>query len=181
MLQDGLTRRDVAEAFGVSLSVVSRLWRRFQTRVQTVDVPDKVVYDVPHLDRTAISDRWQCVVVRILPEHRKMDFRQATGVRISDETVRNRLHEDNMNSRRPAGCPILSRVHCRDRLQFAPEHQEWQFRHWRPIRSQTSPYPYRFHISTYDCRVRVWRRQGERYADCTIIEHDRYIGGSVMV
>ena len=30
-------------------------------------------------------------------------------------------------------------------------------------------------------RVRVWRCQGERYADCSIVEVDRHGGGSVMV
>ena len=29
-------------------------------------------------------------------------------------------------------------------------------------------------------RVRVWRRVGERYMDCNIVEHDRFGGGSVM-
>ena len=32
-----------------------------------------------------------------------------------------------------------------------------------------------------DRRRRVWRRGGERYANCAIVEHDRYGGGSLMV
>ena len=39
----------------------------------------------------------------------------------------------------------------------------------------------RFTLSFNDGRVRVWRRQGERYADATVREHNRYGGGSVMV
>ena len=39
----------------------------------------------------------------------------------------------------------------------------------------------RFTPSFNHGRVRVWRRQGERYADATVREHNRYGGGSVMV
>ncbi|KAJ8332732.1 hypothetical protein SKAU_G00425210 [Synaphobranchus kaupii] len=39
----------------------------------------------------------------------------------------------------------------------------------------------RFTLSTCDRRERVWRRRGERYAACNIIQHDRFGGGSVMV
>ena len=33
-------------------------------------------------------------------------------------------------------------------------------------------------VSTNDRRARVWIPQGERYADCNIVEVDRYDGGS---
>ncbi|KAG7484209.1 hypothetical protein MATL_G00046870 [Megalops atlanticus] len=36
-------------------------------------------------------------------------------------------------------------------------------------------------MSTCDRCERVWRRRGERYAACNIIQHDRFGGGSVMV
>ena len=39
----------------------------------------------------------------------------------------------------------------------------------------------RFTLSFHDGRNRDWRRNGERYLDATIQEHDRYGGGSVMV
>ena len=32
-----------------------------------------------------------------------------------------------------------------------------------------------------DRRHRVWRRRGERYANCAVVEHDRYGGGSLIV
>ena len=32
-----------------------------------------------------------------------------------------------------------------------------------------------------DRRRRVWRRRGERYANCAIVEHDRYGGEGLMV
>ena len=39
----------------------------------------------------------------------------------------------------------------------------------------------RFSVDFHDGRSRVWRMQGDRYADCCVAEHDRFGGGSVMV
>ncbi|KAI4872674.1 hypothetical protein NFI96_002525, partial [Prochilodus magdalenae] len=39
----------------------------------------------------------------------------------------------------------------------------------------------RFYLSTCDRRDRLWRRRGEYYAACNIIQHDWFGGGSVMV
>lgn len=39
----------------------------------------------------------------------------------------------------------------------------------------------RFHVSRADGRQRVYRRRGERFADCCVVERDAFGGGSVMV
>ena len=39
----------------------------------------------------------------------------------------------------------------------------------------------RFCLDFLDGRRRVWRRPGERFADCFVIEHGRFRGGSFMV
>ncbi len=108
----------------------------------------------------------------------QMDFLQASGQRISDQTVRNRIYENGLHSRRPACGPILTREHHRARLDFAQDHQHWQLRHCRPILFTDES---RFHVSTCDRRVKVWRRSGEWYTDINIVEYDRYGDGSVMV
>ena len=108
----------------------------------------------------------------------EIDFRRATTVHLSDQTVRNRLHEDGMIARRPVRGPILTAQHRVQRLNFAHEHQKWQLRHWRAVLFTDES---RFTVSTNDIPARVWRRQGERYANCNIVEVDRYGGGSVMV
>ena len=63
----------------------------------------------------------------------EIDFRRATTVHLSDQTVINRLHEDGMRARRPARGPILTAQHRVQRLNFAHEYQNWQLRHWRPV------------------------------------------------
>ncbi len=60
-------------------------------------------------------------------------------------------------------------AHRRTRLQFAQKHQ-----HWRTVLTTDES---RFLVSSCDRRVRVWRCQGERYAECDIMENDRYAEG----
>ncbi len=54
------------------------------------------------------------------------DFQRPTGVRVCNQTVRNRLHEDGMHARRLATGPILTPAHWRARLEFARDHGNWQ-------------------------------------------------------
>ena len=61
------------------------------------------------------------------------DFRTATGVRVSSQTVRNRLHTANLPAYRPAVRPILTLRHRTVRLQWARDHVNWQLRHWTPV------------------------------------------------
>ena len=106
------------------------------------------------------------------------DLQQATGVNVSAQTIRNRLHEGGLRARHPVVGPVLTTQHREARLAFAREHQNWQVRHWCPVLFTDES---RFTLSTCDGRERVWRRQGEHYAACNIVQHDRFGGGSVMV
>ncbi len=66
--------------------------------VEMQDVRAKADQDVPQLVKTATSGKWHFTTPMRLPAL-QMDFHQATGVRISNQTVRNRLHEDDFYSR----------------------------------------------------------------------------------
>ena len=99
MLHSGLSQRHVANVLGVSQSVVSS---RFIT-----------TGNVRHLhaggrerSTNEVQDRFLVVQAR---RHRfdnattlrRRDFQNATGVRISTQTIRNRLHDAGLRSRRP--------------------------------------------------------------------------------
>ena len=90
----------------------------------------------------------------------------------------NRLHEDGMRAQHPLMGPVLTAQHHAAQLAFAREHQNWQVRYWHPVLFTDGS---RFTISTCEKRERVWRRRGERYAVCNIIQHDLFGGGSLMV
>ncbi len=54
------------------------------------------------------------------------DLQQANGVIVSDQAIRNRLHEGGMSAQCPLVGPVLSALHYEARLAFAIEHQNWQ-------------------------------------------------------
>uniref|UniRef100_A0AAY5KQT2 Transposase Tc1-like domain-containing protein n=1 Tax=Esox lucius TaxID=8010 RepID=A0AAY5KQT2_ESOLU len=61
------------------------------------------------------------------------DLQRATGVYISDQTFRNRLHEGGTRVQRPLVGPVLTAQHHAAQMAFAREHQNWQVHHWHPV------------------------------------------------
>ena len=98
--------------------------------------------------------------------------------RLSSSTVRRRLRSLGLNSRRPFRGNNLTAVRRQNRLQWTRRHQRWLQRQWTQVVFTDES---RFHLSGYDGRIRIWRRRGERYANCCVHEADRWGGGSVMV
>ncbi|KAI4882733.1 hypothetical protein NFI96_028535, partial [Prochilodus magdalenae] len=101
-----------------------------------------------------------------------------TAVNVSDQPIRNRSHEGGLRARRPVVGPVLTGQQCRARLAFTTEHQNWQICHRCLVLFTDES---RFYLSTCNRRDRLWRRRGECYAACNIIQHDWFGGGSVMV
>ena len=119
MLHFGLSQRHVAIVLGVSQSVVSRMWNWFIT-----------TGNVRHLhaggqERSTNEVQDQFLVVQAW-RHRfdnattlRRDFQNATGVRISTQTIRNWLHDAGLRSRRPAIRVPLTWYHVQMRLAWA--------------------------------------------------------------
>lgn len=85
---------------------------------------------------------------------------QQAGVSASACTVRRRLLEDGLVSRRAAKKPLLSRKNIRDRLIFCKRYRDWTAEDWgRVIFSDESP----FRLFGPSGKHLVRRRQGERY------------------
>ena len=105
----------------------------------------------------------------------QIHVQRAAQVWLLASTIRNRLNSQYLNARRPVSGPILTRALHVARLNFARIHMNWRLDGWRAVMFS---HDFRSHVSTCNRRVRVWRRAGERYADCNIQESDRSRGGS---
>ena len=178
MLQAGLSTRNVAATFGVAQSTISRLLQRFNAT--------NTVSDRPRSGRPRSTTRRQDIFVRTsCLRNRRMsarglqcELRRATGVNISDQTIRNRLRDVNIRSRRQAVRIPLTPRHRRLRLAWCRQHLRWNRHEWSRVLFTDES---RFNLHFNDGRIRVYRRRGERFHDVNVREIDRYGGGSVMV
>lgn len=177
-LQEGVAVREVGRRLRVTHSVIQRLRDRFNTtgRVQEPHRPGRPRLTTRRQDRfvTLAALRNRTATANTL----RGQLRAASNVLVSDQTIRNRLREVNMRSRRRAVCPPLTRPQRHARLAWARRHLAWTRQQWsRVLFSDES----RYTISFNDGRLRVWRRVGERFIDATVLQHNRHGGGSVMV
>ena len=133
MLRDGYTQVEVAGRFGVSQSVVSRLWRRFRETQGFTRRPGQVRHRVT----TSYEDRYLRILAlrgrQRFAKSVQAEFLHATRVRISTQTIRNRLHKAGLRGRRPVIAPILNPHHRRAHLDFARNHVNWNLRQWGTV------------------------------------------------
>lgn len=178
MLQTGSRQVDVARNLNVSQSVVSRLWNRYQNF--------RTVADLPRTGRPRVTTRRQdqLLVTQALRTRTlnatqlQQHLQQTTGIRVSTQTVRNRLHQVQLASRRPFVALPMSPQHRRARMDWCQRHHRWTNQQWASVMFSDES---RFVLDFHDRRIRVWRRRGERYQPPATVAHNRYGGGSVMV
>ena len=177
-ITDGVSLREVGRRLQVSPSVIHRLHERFAT---TGSTEERAGTARPHCTSRQ-DDRFLCLSTlrdrTVTTPMLRRRLIQAANVNVSVSTVRNRLREFNLQSRRPALCVPLTPAHQRARLAWCRHHQQWNRQQWSRILFSEESH---FTVSFNDGRRRVWRRPGERFIDATIREVDRYGGGSVMV
>ena len=129
-LQGGNTQRNVAVRLGVSQSVVGRLWQRFQAMNSVRNRPrsgrprsttnreDHYITNMALRQRTTTARRL------------RDNLRTATGTRVSDQTIRNRLRANNLRCRRQAVRPPLLPRHRTARRHWCTLHLRWQRVQW---------------------------------------------------
>lgn len=178
LVQDGRSQYYAADVLGVSRSAVQRAVQRFNETGNFTRRPGSG-------RRRTTSERDDRFLVTSCLRNRHNTsvqlanrLNEVRNVDVSRWTVRRRLAEAHLVSRRPALCPLLSVEHRRARLAFAREHENWNDADWRSVLFSDES---RFSLRSPDGRERVWRRQGERFAQCNIAERISYRGGSVMI
>lgn len=178
MLEGGLSQRVVARRLRCHHSTIARLVQRHHA---TGSVDDR-----PRPGRQRVTTARQDRQIRMI--HLRDRFRTASRTaqetpgrnnpRISSSTVRRRLRQVELQARRPFRGPDLTPVRRQARLQWSRQHERWTQIQWNTV------------LFTDECRIctdradgreRVWRRRGERHAECCVRQVNRWGGPSVMV
>ncbi|GFT96522.1 transposable element Tcb2 transposase [Trichonephila clavipes] len=138
-LEEGQTQAEVAQAIGVSQSVISRIWNRFLETGNAGRRPGQG----RRRATTPNEDRYLVLTAR---RHRNMNaillqqhLRSATGTTVSTQTVRNQLHGIGLYARRPMVCVRLTSRHRCERKEWAIEHVNWRRNEWSNVLFLTSP------------------------------------------
>ncbi|GBM84008.1 hypothetical protein AVEN_110138-1 [Araneus ventricosus] len=177
-IEAGQSITDVALFFGARHSVISRLWKQFQTSQTVVRIP---VAGRPRVT-TPAEDRYIVVASK---RNQRSTFTRVTSMvaaaihkTVSANTVRRRLHMNGLYARVPRDCVPLS-VHSRGaRLKWCRQHVNWTVSDWGNVIFTDES---RFALQSDDKSVRVWREQGTRNRPENITEHHAFRGGSIMV
>ncbi|GFT84804.1 transposable element Tcb1 transposase [Trichonephila clavipes] len=125
-LEEGRSVTSVAAEFGIAHSIVSRLWRQFQT---TGTVIRGFSSGRPR-GTTPADDRY--IVLQARRNRRQTageiarHTTQATGRPISRFTVARRLHGGGLFARRPVRCVPLTPANRRRRSLWCREHRNWR-------------------------------------------------------
>ena len=177
MLNAGMLTEHVARHVGYSSQAIRKLHIRFRTTVSTNDLRGR-----PHVT----THGQDCLIMNT---HLRNRLQTATATaantpglhnnQISAQTVCNRLWENGLHARRPyIGC-VLTQHHRQNCPNWARVHARWIWRHWNTVLFSDES---RSSLQRGDGKVCMYRRRNERYADCCVLERDRFGGGrSVMV
>ena len=122
-MQEGIGVREIGRRLGVVHSVIQRLRDRYKTTgsVQEPRRPGRTRSTTRQQDRFVVlsSLRDRTAPARALQN----ELLNATNVSVSDQTIRNRLHEAGLRSRSAAVRPTLTTAHRLRRRQFVAQHQ----------------------------------------------------------
>ncbi|GFW58199.1 transposable element Tcb1 transposase [Trichonephila clavipes] len=152
-LEEGRSVTSVAAEFGIAHSIVSRLWRQFQTTGTAI----RGFSSGRPRGTTPADDRHIVLQARKTggrQREKSLDTTQATGRPISRFTVARRLHGGGLFARRPVRCVPLTPSHRKRRSLWCREHRNWRDNEWgRVLFTDES----RFSLSSDSHRVLIWR------------------------
>ncbi|GFW61252.1 transposable element Tc1 transposase [Trichonephila clavipes] len=155
-LEEDRSVTSVAAEFGIAHSIVSRLWRQFQSTGTAI----WGFSSGRPRGTTPADDRY--IVLQARRNRRQTageiarHTTQATGRPISRFTVARRLRGGGLFARRPVRCVHLTPAHRRRRSLWCREHRNWRDNEWgRVLFTDES----RFSLSSDSHRILIWRER----------------------
>ncbi|GFX22113.1 transposable element Tc1 transposase [Trichonephila clavipes] len=155
-LEEGRSVTSLAAEFGITHSIVSRLWRQFQTTGTAI----RGFSSGCPRGTTPADDRYIVLQARRNRGQTAGEIArhttQVTGRPISRFTVARRLHGGGLFARRPVRCVPLTPAHRRRRSLWCREHRNWKDNEWgRVLFTDES----RFCLSSDSHRILIWRER----------------------
>lgn len=131
--QNGITKKDIAKKYALSISTVSRTISRYKNTGSNDDKPRSGRPRVSSIrqDRAILREikKNPCLTATQLVENLFV----VSSKRVSVCTVRRRLYEKNFHGRRPRKVPGLSKKNIKKRYKFALEHKNKDLDYWKSI------------------------------------------------
>ena len=173
ILMQGQLQNQVARHFGVNFSTIKLLVRRL---LETGRLADR-----PRSGRPRVTSRRQdrYIVVSHMRNRRltavecALNIRGIHGRPINSKTVKNRLRELGIRARRPYVGPQLTPAPRQRCMAWIAAYAPRRF----PLRQRRQVFftdESRFSLYRSDGRERVYRRNGERFADACVVERNRF-------
>uniref|UniRef100_A0A673W276 Uncharacterized protein n=1 Tax=Salmo trutta TaxID=8032 RepID=A0A673W276_SALTR len=136
--RSGLGYKKVSETLNIRRSTFKSIIKKCREYGITTNLPTE---DRPQ----KLTDQARRALIREATKRPKIILKElqssTAGVSASARTVRRRLLEDGLVSRRAAKKPLLSRKNIRDRLIFCKRYRDWTAEDWgKVIFSDESPF-----------------------------------------
>nr|CAH7733078.1 unnamed protein product [Callosobruchus chinensis] len=133
LLQEGLSRHQIANSLDVVRSTVSRTIRRYE---ETGEVNSR-----PRTGRRTVSSRREDRYIAQLARRERSvtvavlrsQFQRTFNRVISTTTILQRVLASGLRCRRSLRVPLLTARHCTARLQWTRAHQDWLLPQWRNV------------------------------------------------
>lgn len=160
--KEKFSTRDIARIVKYSQSAVVKFLKKY---AQTGQISRKkgtgpqrktTIREDQVIKRISLKNRFKTAV------HIKSEIENYNEIKISVETVRRRLRENNLKGRKPAKKPFLNKKMKLARLQWAKKHENWDKNDWRNVIYSDES---KFCLFGSDGMTYVRRRPGERLSD----------------
>lgn len=178
LVNDGKTYRQVEKETGIPFRTVGNIMRKYNLIGTTASIAGRgrKRKTSKAIDRNIIirikQNRFesaQKIANKIEEDH---------NIKISSQTVRNRIHEQGFQGRVCRKKPFLTKKHKQRRLAFAKKYVDMPIEFWKKvIWSDESKY----NLISSDGQQKVWRKQGEAYKLSCMRGTVKHGGGNVMV